>query len=155
MAATKLEYNGSVKDGKITLPKRLRAEVVASFEGKQIRVVFERKKKVRTPSQNSYYWAVIVPMILDEMINLGNEGLQSGNEEDLKMIHDFLKDRFLKPIVVADANGVEMKMKPSTKTLSTVEFMEFIEDICRWAAESLHLNIPQPGEQTELFDHEQ
>ena len=93
-------------------------------------------------------------MILDEMINLGNEGLQSGNEEDLKMIHDFLKDRFLKPIVVADANGVEMKMKPSTKTLSTVEFMEFIDDICRWAAESLHLNIPQPGEQTELFDHE-
>ena len=68
MPATKLEYNGSVKDGKITLPKRLRAEVVASFEGKQIRVVFERKKKVRTPSQNSYYWAVIVPMILGTKI---------------------------------------------------------------------------------------
>lgn len=155
MPATKLEYNGSVKDGKITLPKRLRAEVVASFEGELIRVVFERKKKVRTPSQNSYYWAVIVPMILDEMINLGYDEFQSGNKDHLQIVHEYLKNKFLPAKEVPDVNGVAIKLPPSSKNISTVEFMEFIDSVCKWAAECLNLRIPEPNEQLDFFDHEQ
>ena len=150
MPTPKLIYNGTVKDGKITLPKRLRKEVVASFEGKSIQVTFERKKKVRSDSQNAYYWAVVVPTILDALIDLGYE-FQSGNHEHLNQVHEFLKNRFLEPIQGADANAVELTLPPSTKRLGTVEFMDYIDNICRWAGESLHLVIPQPGEQISIF----
>ncbi len=150
MPERKLEYYGSVKDGKITLPKRLRKEVIAAFEGKQIHVVFERKKKVRTDSQNAYYWAVVIPLIMEEFINLGHD-FQMGNKEDLQVTHDYLKSRFIKGKLICDANGVELQMPPSTKSLSTVEFADYIDNVCRWAAEALNLVIPQPSEQLEFF----
>ena len=45
MKETRLEYTGQVKDGKITLPKRLRGEVCQAFEGRSIQVVFTRKRR--------------------------------------------------------------------------------------------------------------
>ncbi len=149
---TELTYSGKVSESEeITLPKRMRREIGRTFRGKQIEVIVRRKKKRRTLSQNAYYFAVVVPLILEEFVNLGND-LQVGNKEHLEWIHNMLKERFLPPKEVRDADGVMIKLPPSTKDLSTSEFMEYLEKVCQFAAERLQLAIPQPNEQTRIFE---
>ena len=144
---TTLSYYGRVRDGKIELPKkRFQKEVVSAFEGHGIEVIVKRKRKQRSTPQNSYYWGVVVPMILDAFIDLGND-LQSGNKQHIQMIHDFLKERFLDngPDLV-DANAEQCKGPSSTTYCTTVDFMEYLDRVAQWAAEALNIAIPEPSE---------
>ena len=149
---TKLSYYGKVKNGRIELPrKRLSKEVVSAFDGHGIEVIFQRKRKRRSSQQNRYYWAVVVPMILNAFIDLGHD-LQSGNAEHQEMIHGFLKERFLdNGIEIADANGEVVRGPSSTTYCTTVEFMEYLDRVVQWAAEALYISIPEPNEQLEAF----
>jgi bifunctional DNA-binding transcriptional regulator/antitoxin component of YhaV-PrlF toxin-antitoxin module len=146
-----LTFYGKVdQNGTIILPKRIRKEVSKMLAGKSIEVIFRRKKKHRTTSQNAYYWAVVVPLILEEFVNLGNN-LQVGNKEHIELVHGMLKDMFLPAKEVTDADGVAIKLPPTTKDLSTFEFMEYLEKVCQFAAERLQLVIPAPEMQGEFW----
>ena len=148
----KLSYYGRVKNGKIELPKkRFKAEVVSAFEGRRIEVIVQRKRNYRSSPQNRYYFGVVVPIILNAFIDLGHD-LQSGKKAHVEMIHEFLKERFLdNGERIADANGEEIVLPPTTTKCSTVEFMEYLDRITMWAAESLHIAIPEPNEQLRAF----
>ena len=146
-----LTFYGKVdQDGTITLPKRIRKEVGKMFAGKQIEVIFRRKKKYRTTSQNAYYWSVVVPLILEEFVNLGND-LQVGNKEHTELVHGMLKGMFLQAKEVRDSEGVLIKLPPTTRDLTTFEFMEYLEKVCQFAAERLQLVIPAPETQGEFW----
>lgn len=153
MTDPKLTYQGSVKDGVISLPsKRLRKEVGSVFNGHTIEVIFKRKRKRRSNEQNKYYWGVVVPHIVAAMIDLGNDALQIGNGEHAEAVHEFLKAQILdngEDIVLAD--GVVKKLRPTTTKLTTVEMMEYLDKVGRWAAEYLNITIPEPNEQMEIF----
>lgn len=152
MRDPKLIYQGNVKDGVISLPKRLRKEVVQAFEGKYIQVVFKRKRKRRSDPQNRFYWGVVIPEIIQGMIELGNNDLQLGNSSHAEMIHEFLKSELLdngEEIILA--GGELKKLPPSTTTTTTTEFMEYLDKVNKWAGEFLGITIPHPSEQTEMF----
>ena len=94
---------------------------------------------------------MVIPIILQAFIELGNN-LQTGNPEHVDLIHSFLKDRFLNNgIEFTDSNGEVHKGPPSTTYCTTVEFMEYLDEIAQWAAESLNIAIPEPNEQLEAF----
>lgn len=139
------------KDSILHVPRRFKQEVGEKFKGQRIEITIRKKKKHRSNEQNRYYWGVVVPHILDAFIELGND-LQEGNPEHLQLIHDFLKRRCLPARQVCDAHGVEVELTPSTTDLSTTEMMEYIERVCLFAAESLNVAIPQPNEQTRIFE---
>lgn len=150
---TILSYYGKVSAGKIELPKkRFQKEVVQAFDGHGIEVIVKRKRKHRSTPQNNYYWGVVVPMVLDAFIDLGND-LQSGNKQHIQLVHEFLKDRFLDngPSLV-DANAEQCKGPSSTTYCTTVDFMEYLDRITQWAAEALNISIPAPNEQAEIWD---
>ena len=147
-----LTYTGRVtEDGEIHLPsKKLKEEVSRSMAGKQVEVTFKVKRRQRSNPQNAYYWSAVIPSVLDGLIDLGHN-FQSGNKEHEEMLHGWLKSRFLdNGLSFADANGEEHKMPPSTKICTTTEFAEYLDAIIMWAAEDLHIKIPQPEEQGEL-----
>lgn len=147
-----LTYYSTVdQEGRISVPRRMQQEVGEKFRGQKVEITFRKKKKHRSNEQNKYYWAVVVPCVLDAFIELGND-LQAGNKEHIELIHDFLKRRCLPARQVCDANGVEIELTPSTTDLSTTEMMEYIERVCLFAAESLNVAIPQPNEQTRIFE---
>lgn len=147
----KLEYYGKVSaEGEITLPKRMRKELVSLFSGHGIQVIVKRKRKRRSLNQNDYYWAVIVPYILRGFIELGNN-LQEGNPEHLKLIHEFLKARFLQGEELHDANGMLHIMPPTTTILTTTEAEEYYDQCRQFAAEYLNTVIPLPNEQVEIW----
>ena len=147
-----LLYYSTVSDtGKISVPRRMEKEVGEKFKGQRIEIIFRKKKKHRSTEQNAYYWGVVVPYVLEAFIELGND-LQEGNPEHAQLIHDFLKRRFLPSRKVCDANQELVELTPSTADLTTTEMMEYIERVCLFAAESLNVAIPQPNEQTRIFE---
>lgn len=148
----KLIYYSTVdSSGAFSVPKRFKDEVKSLFAGQRIEITIHKKKKTRSTEQNAYYWAVVIPYILEAFIDLGND-LQEGNPEHSELIHDFLKRRFLPARMVADANSETIELAPSTAGLSTTEMMEYIDRVCLFAAESLNVAIPQPNEQTRIFE---
>lgn len=139
------------QDRVLHVPRRFKQEVGEKFRGQRIEITIRKKKKHRSSEQNRYYWGVVVPYILEAFIELGND-LQSGNPEHAQLIHDFLKRRCLPARQVCDANHELIELTPSTTDLSTAEMMEYIDRVCLFAAESLNVDIPQPNEQTRIFE---
>ena len=105
----------------------------AFHEGKAVVLTVSRVTKKRSNLQNAYYRGLVVPMIARAM-----------GEDDLDAVHDYLKAEFnFKYIIIGDK---EIKMPQSTTKKTTVEFIEYIERVQRWAAEFLSLYIPSPNE---------
>ena len=75
--------------------------------------------------------------------------------ESHERIHEFLKAQFNRQsITVANketGESIDSEISGSTTELTTVEFMEYIENVLRWAAEFLSLVIPEPN-QTEWIE---
>lgn len=150
-----LTYYASVENTSIQMHestrRKMAKEVGHSFEGHDIEITVKKKKRRRSNPQNAYYWSVVIPMLIDGFVDLGNQGLQSGSAEHQAMMHEEMKRLHLdNGLEIRDADGTMMKLPSSTKTCSTLEFMEYIQDVQKWAAECLSIDIPDPNEQREL-----
>ena len=134
-----LTYYGNVTlDGTLKLPgAKIRMEVQV-FTGKEIELTIQRKKKHRSDPQNRYYWGVVVEMIRAGMKEMGDKVTPD-------QVHEFLKWRFLRTQKIDEATGeVLYEYAGSTADLSTVEFSEYVEKCCQFAAELLGVSIPLP-----------
>jgi len=150
--SNKLTYTGPVDEsGRVEIPKRARKEIAQAFAGRRVVVTIERARKTRSTPQNAYYWGVVVPYIVRAFIEAGN-GLTEGNKDDHELMHQFLKDRFLKNgVTISDQDGVAYELSSSTTRATTFEFMEYLDKIIHFAADSLNTVIPPPNTQTELW----
>lgn len=105
------------------------------------RFEWARFRPRRTDPQNRYFHGVVLPIIGDAVRALGND---YSNDE----VKEWLKGRFLKQQrVFVNAKG-ELETEDvvrKTSKLDTVEFNEFIEYCCHFAAESLNTHIPEPS----------
>lgn len=112
-------WGAQVVDGRLTLddPNAFKAWV-ATMDGQRVTVTVTKGQ--RSHAQNRYYQGVVVPLLAE----------QTGYEQP--EMHEVLKAEFL-PYGHA-----------STATLTTAEFTEYVERICRWAAEKLDCIIPPP-----------
>jgi len=135
-----MTYYGGVSDGvlKISDRKRFDSEI-KMFEGKRVEISIKKSKKTRSNPQNSYYWGVVIPCVLNGLTDLGNAGLTND------IVHSFLKDRFIQEgaeiIIPKTAEVIKMK---TTTTLSTTQMMGYIADIQQFSAEILGVVIPDP-----------
>ena len=139
-----LTYTGEVTDKGLRPHnlKRFRQEVQV-FNGKEVIITVQRKRNHRSEQQNRYYWGGVVPIVC--------EGLNGVGYRVSKMdTHEYLKATFLKDKLVNEQTGEYLETIGSTTKLTTTEFMEFIQDVQRWASEFLNVYIPDPGEQVEM-----
>jgi len=109
-----------------------------AFPAAELQVTFELPVAIRSVQANKYYWGVVVEAISDF----------TGYERD--EVHELLKQLFLpKPLWLHDAEGEvvgKLVISQSTTTLTVTEFYNYVERIRRWAATTLHINIPDPNE---------
>ena len=150
--SNKLTYTGPVNEsGRVEIPKRARKEIAQAFAGRRVVITIERAKKTRSTPQNAYYWGVVVPYIVRAFIEAGN-ALTEGNKDDYELIHQFLKDRFLRNgSQVVDKDGLVYELASSTTRATTFEFMEYLDKIIHFAADSLNTTIPPPNTQVEIW----
>ena len=127
-------FEGDVVDKKLKLQDQVKESIarwITTFKnGTHLDIIIRKHKTKRTLEQNAYYWSVVVPILADEF---GHD-----NAEDM---HEDLKREF---------NPVPSKLDPSKKIggsttkLSTVEFADYVDRICRWAATEHGIYIPPP-----------
>ena len=120
-------------------------EVRAMSREKDLAVTIEvkLKKRVRSDVQNAYYWGVVVAMISERLRELGHE-------VDRDLTHEFLKGRFLYSELTDPNTGEVMRIPKKTSELATSEFMDYLEHVKQFAAETLDIYIPDPNEQLEI-----
>jgi len=92
------------------------------------------KKMTRSEKQNRYYWGVVLKIMGDDIGYLPDE------------CHQLMGKQFLK----YESKG-EWFIKSTTK-LKTGEMEEYLENVRRFAAMELHINIPTPNETAYDYD---
>ena len=139
---------GIIKDNQLHLTKRnefFKTISNAFKEGDRLIVTAEKIYRKRTTKENAYYW-VLVDILYDHLVSLGWDDFKC--KED---VHELLKYKLLKKDMVNKQTGEVLDSVRTTTQLSTVEMMEYIEDMKTWCAEMFGLNLPEPNEQVKLF----
>lgn len=159
MTDTSLQYFGKVEDGQLKIVHRARFDSdLKLFEGKEVAIVVKKKRKVRSSPLNRYYWGVMVKMIMDGLKELGMTTRLAEHDEWMKEIidaigkettHQFLKSRFIESIKIDEETGEVVKNEMSTKKMTNVEFVEYMQPIYDWARDFLGITIPLPDENFE------
>jgi hypothetical protein len=109
------------------------------------RISIEPSNK-RSGQQNRYYWGLVIPLVTEAFKDLGHE---LSHEET----HEFLKAKFNHKDVVNKETGEVLQVPLSTTRLSKMKFSEYVENIQRFGAMFLNINIPDPGEQMQIDVH--
>lgn len=143
MSDPKLTYYGEMRDTLHIFNRAKLLQDLQQFAGKKLEIIIRKKRSRRSVEQNAYYWGVVIPMVQNGLKDVGYVVDKDGT-------HEFLKDRFNRIELVNEKTGEILNTTGSTTKLSTTEMMEYFAEIQRWAAEYLNIEIPDPGEQTEL-----
>lgn len=110
-----------------------------SLEGKPLELVLRKRKTQRSNQQNKAYWGIVIEILSKEL----------GYSKD--EVHDALKQKFASRIDFVTG----LQIMESTAKMNTKRFMEYYQDIQRWAAEFLNCQIPDPNEiDTENYESE-
>lgn len=122
-------FTGFVDNGGLRFDRRkVVDDYMCTLIGQRVEVIIRKPKTKRSDLQNNYYWGVVIELLSKEL----------GYDQD--EIHEILKYKFLQ------SNAMGMPYIKSTTKLSTGEFEEYLSKIKQWAAEFLHIVIPDPNE---------
>ena len=139
-------FKASVVNGKVNIAqKSLFNNIIKSYEGKDIRLKVAKWYKPRSLPQNKYYFGVLIPQVIDALVNNGIER----HELSTEIVHDLLKMKFLKKDFVSN-DGEVIEYVVGTSKLTTEEFNIYIDDIIRWCADTLSYVAYLPNEQAML-----
>jgi len=109
-------------------------------------LVSAKSFKKRSNNQNKYYHGCMVPLVKQGLIDMG------WDIRDEDEAHEFIKEKFLRKKIVNKETGEVKEIPGSTAKLTTVQFNELIEDVIRFGAEYLGIQIPYPSEQIAMYE---
>jgi hypothetical protein len=133
----KVDEKGNIKLSRFDL------ENLKRFAGLTISLLVKKYSKKRSLAQNSYYWAVLVPMIKD-----------ASGYETKDATHAALKAQFLKEkrfLVNDDGLVIEIDVPRSTTTLTVAEFVEFVNSVEMLAVDFFGLRLPYAEDKYTLY----
>lgn len=142
----KTEHFGYVKDGVLTAVNKNRlAQDLRMFPDCDVVVIIKKRGK-RSILQNAYYFGCVVKEIQLRFRELGHDV----STDD---VHEFLKQKFHYEVIVTP-QAEEVRVPRSTTEMNKSEFVEYVERIKDWAADTLEIYIPEAGQQTSFFVEE-
>lgn len=132
MNINRIEIYCDVKDGSLSGFNRTKfKDDLKYFERSKIVLTIEKKKIKRSAEQNKYYWLCI-----------GILSKELGYDKD--EMHSIVKYKFLKSEIVCQKTGEVLEYIKSTAKLNKVEFIEFVDDMIRWASDIFGIILPYP-----------
>ena len=122
-------FTGRIDRGKLILDTPQRYLVhLARLDGKPVELLIRKRRSQRSLPQNAYYWGVVVEILAEHF----------GYEKE--EMHVALKFKFLR------THDGDLPTGRSTSKLTTVEFVNYTNEIIRWAAQEHQVFIPDPGQ---------
>jgi hypothetical protein len=115
-------------------------QAVSKMDGKRLILTLKEQKRRRSLNQNNYYFGVLVKRITVAF-------REAGNDMDEAEVHEYLKNEVGKLSRIAVLpDGEVVKIKGSTKRLTTMEFEVYVEKVRAWGA-SMGVALPLPHEE--------
>jgi hypothetical protein len=135
----KISAFGLKKDGvfKTIPPEELKKQINALPEGKY-KITVEKWYKKSTPPQFGYLFGVVYPLSLEALNDAGYE-FSSIEECDL-----FWKSIFANRQVLNQETGELVNIPQSKASFETMDMMTYCDNIRKYCAEYLGVNIPDP-----------
>ena len=130
-----------VVNGRIHSNRKSIAKVIREYEGKNIEITIQKRRKRRSNNQNAYYWGVIVELIKSAILDSWGETMSSDE------VHNILKSQLNYKEQINQKTGEVIKTPKSTTQLSTIECEQFYHECRTWAKEWFGIEIPMPNEQ--------
>lgn len=137
-----IETTIHIKNGTITNWQAFRK--VISLPDGGYGVIIKRLGR-RSNQLNKYYWGCVIQYQKEGFKNLGNDWSK-------ERIHDFNKVEFDYDEIVNEKTGEIKRMPGSTKEMTNIQMIEFIEKIKQFSAEWLNVYIPDPNQQSEIWN---
>lgn|SRR5574343_1976183 len=109
------------------------------------RITVEKMRKNKTCPQLGYYFAGVLPLFLQHLIDAGWEFTS------IEEVDNFAKSMFAKKDVINRNTGEIVTMPALKRDMSTVELNTLIESIRNWDAEYLGGYIPDPETQLSMY----
>jgi hypothetical protein len=120
MIKFKNTFFAEIQDGELKIENFADwAARLCKLEGEKVMIKIEKRRKLRSLDQNSYFHGVILPILADELGYTAQE------------VKGVLKWHF---------------KIPHTSELSTVEFEDFCKRVREWASADLSIYLPSPNE---------
>jgi hypothetical protein len=133
MSSPIIKFFGIVKGGRVYLDNQDQYEAhLHTLDEKRIELIVQKEQKERTNQQSKYLFGVVYQLISEE----------TGYSKE--EVHEMMKSIYLKDNKVV--NNKRYTVIRSTSSLTTVEMVEYIENIKRWSSSELGLNIPDSNE---------
>lgn len=139
-----IEITTSILNGKIKRNKNIIIDAFKAFEGKELTLILKPFKKLRSNSQNRYYWGLVIPIwqkiLKDEW----------GDFYSKEETHEFLKYNCNYIEKVNQETGEILRLSKSTKENTTSDQEDFHLQCRNLALEMFNIEIPLPNEQIEI-----
>jgi hypothetical protein len=135
----------NVRNGLLHRNRKMILDVIASFEGKEIEIIFQKKKKTRSNPQNAYYFGVIVILMCEAVRT------EWGELWPRDKAHEFLKSQFLFTERWNEETGEVIKIPKSTTECTTTEFEDYLLKCRQFLQDWFNVTAPLPNEQITLI----
>lgn len=131
--------NGYIYAGTLKLHKpKVFAASLRKWKDGEVSIRVEKRHATRSLNQNAWYWSQVVGLVAEHTGYTADE------------VHEFYKAKFLpRTMNFQNGNGevvAEFITGGTTTHLNKIEFGEYCEQIREWAASTLDVVIPNPGE---------
>lgn len=142
----KIAINTTITNGKITGNRNLLSKAIQTFEGSKITITLERFRKKRSNNQNRFYYGVVIPLVQDGLKEATGEvrGADSIHYNILLPLFAPTRD------ITNKDTGEIFSERITSSEMTTTEFMTFIKEIQKWAAEFLGIDIPDPNSELQI-----
>ena len=147
----KYQIRSNVVNGNLKRNREQIKKAIAEFEGKEVVISIDKAKKNRSNNQNSYYWGICIPLIQSGLKEATGEYFGSEN-----IHYDILIKMFAPSLeIVNKLTGQILSKQISSSEMTTIQFMEYVMEVQKWASEFLNIDIPDPNEEILIsFDND-
>ena len=136
--------NSKVVNGKCATNKGSISKAFEQFEGKEITITIERKRRKRSNEQNAYLWACVYPLIKQGFFET------CGEVFTIEEVHEIMKLKFNFIELTNESTGEVITAPKSTTKNTKFEQEQYHEQCRQFALEWFNIAIPLPNEQIEI-----
>ena len=138
------EFDGKIKDGKWALNRAqvFDAYIAGQDDGNYYLKLYKRKGPPKTLSQMAYYYAVIIPATLKQMIADGNLHYVVKIGKKFKEV-PLTKD-VVDAVLKESCAKLDGEMVTNKADMTKEEASWFLDRVIRWCARYLSIVIPDP-----------
>ena len=136
--------NSKVVNGKCATNKGSISKAFEQFDGKEVTITIERKRRKRSNEQNAYLWCCIYPLIKQGFFET------CGEVFTINEVHEIMKLKFNFIELTNESTGEVITAPKSTTKNTKFEQEQYHEQCRQFALEWFNITIPLPNEQIEI-----